>query len=199
MRRRPARNDEGAVLILVLIFVIVVTFSIFGLITFGGTGIKDATSLKGQRSLEYGADGATTAAIQAVRYSYDTFNNPQPQGCMPDGATLALPEPNTTSITIAEDGSNYAFVTDCIAGLPSAVPQYTRVVTFYTCLYNSSNPSVPCTSNDAVVAATVDFEDTSQSDLDECSAPVTTGGTFSTATCGTGETISTWVVQTADN
>jgi hypothetical protein len=184
-----ARGDGGAVLILVLIFVIVMSISVLGLLTFGGTGITNATNLQGQRSLEYGADGATTSAIQAVRYSYDAFNNPQPTGCLPDGATLALPD-TTPSITI----NNVAFMVECIAGLPSTIPQYTRVITFYACVLQSS-----CSASNAIIAATVDFEDVSQTDLDECAAPVTSGAPFNTTTCGTGETISSWVVETADN
>src|SRR5579872_4413222 len=72
--RSSTDNEGGAVLLLALIFVIVVTLSIFGLITFGGTGILNAANLQGQRSLEFAADGATTAAIQAVRYSNYQFN-----------------------------------------------------------------------------------------------------------------------------
>jgi hypothetical protein len=196
MRRiRTGSDEEGAILILALIFVIIVTLSIFGLITFGGVGILNATNLQGQRSLEYAADGATTASIQSVRYSYYNFSNdPQPVDCLPDGAVLTLPPNPTTGIsqsTTADmpiDGDD--MVVDCIAGLPdSSVPQYTRIVTFYACL----QAVAPCTANNSIVAATVDFEDTSATGVDQCT------GATAVSTCGVGETISSWVVDRADD
>jgi hypothetical protein len=191
---RTYKEEDGAVLILALVFVLVVTLSIFGLITFGGTGILNATNLQGQRALEYAADGATSASIQAVRYSYFSFSNPQPVDCLPDGAVLTLPlnaSTNTYESTTADIAINGDDITvDCIAGLPdSTVPQFTRVVTFYACLQTVA----PCTANNSVVAATVDFEDYSPAHVDQCVNATTT------ATCGTGEVISTWVVETANN
>jgi len=180
MSVHPTRDEGGAVLILALVFVIIVTFSVFGLITFGGVGIKNTTGLSGQRSLEYAADGATTTAIQAVRYSYLSFNNSQPMSCLPDGAELSLPD-NASPVTINGD----AMSVDCIAGLSASWP-VTRVVTFYACLQGS------CTANNAVVAATVDFEDVSSTGASQCSAAVLT-------TCGVGEVITNWLVRNADD
>jgi hypothetical protein len=189
-----SKDESGAVLLLALVFILIVTFSILGLITFGGTGIKDAASLEGQRSLEYAADGATTAAIQAVRYSYYTFSNttdnPQPQECLPNGASFSLPD-SAPPMTI----NGVPMMVDCIAGLPSSsTPQFTRVITFYAC--TASN----CSASNAVVAATVDFEDVNANanGVDECSPPPVGGGPFETTTCGMGETIQTWDVQTAN-
>jgi hypothetical protein len=189
MELHRMHNDEsGAILILALVFVLVVTLSIFGLITFGGTGILNATNLQGQRSLEYAADGAASASIQAVRYSdFLVVNpdNPQPVDCLPDGTVFTAPS-TTADIVINGD----AMVVDCITGPPdSAVPQFTRVITFYACL----QADAPCTANNSVVAATVDFEDVSTSGVDQCL------NATNTATCGIGEVISSWVVETADN
>lgn len=193
---RTTNDEDGAVLILALVFVLVVTLSIFGLITFGGTGILNATNLEGQRALEYAADGATSASIQAVRYSYFSFskNTPQPVDCLPDGAVLTLPlnpSTNTNESTTADMAINGDDITvDCIGGLSdSTVPQFTRVVIFYACLQTVA----PCTTNNSVVAATVDFEDYSPTHVDQCVSAT------DTATCGTGEVISSWVVETADN
>jgi len=191
---RRSSDEGGAILILALVFVLIVTLSIFALITFGGVGILNATNLQGQRSLEYAADGATSASIQAVRYSYYPFTNPQPVDCLPDGTVLTLPfnhstntyESTTSDITI--DGEN--ITVDCIAGQPDpSGAQFSRVVTFYACL----QAAAPCTANNAVVAATVKFEDVSQAGVDQCLSAT------DTSTCGTGEVISSWVVQTANN
>lgn len=192
MSRSTEQGEEGAILILALVFVIIVTLSIFGLITFGGVGILNSTNLKGQRSLEYAADGATTAAIQAVRYSPFYFSNPQPEDCLPDGAVLSLPNnggfaSSTPSITI--DG--VSMTVDCIEGITAtSTPQFTRVVTFYACL---ASLGVPCTAINSIVTATVDFEDVTLTGVEQCSSAT------QTSTCGTGEVINSWVVQTAND
>jgi len=194
---RPIRghdDEDGAILILALIFVIIVTLSILALITFGGVGILSASNLQGQRSMEYAADGATTASIQAVRYSSYSFGNAQPVDCLPDGAVLTLalnPTTNMYQSTTAEMSINgNDMVVDCISGLPvQSVPQFTRVVTFYACL----RANAPCTANNSIVAATVDFEDVSSAGVNLCTSATVA------STCGTGEVISSWVVQTADN
>jgi hypothetical protein len=193
---RPHDDESGAVLILALIFVLVVTLSIFGLITFGGVGILNSTNLQGQRSLEYAADGATSAAIEAVRYSDDSFHDYRPEDCLPDGAVLTLVTDPSTNPPLGESTTSQmsidgdAMMVDCITGLPnSSVPQFTRVVTFYACLQTAA----PCTANNSIVAATVDFEDVSSAGVDDCLSST------DSSTCGSGEVISSWVVQTSDN
>jgi len=178
------RDEGGAILILALIFVIIVTLSIFGLITFGGTGILNAANLKGQRSLEFAADGAATAAIQAVRYSNYTFSQTGIADCLPDGAILN-PATDTQSLTI----NNVTMWVDCAATqLPSSQPSVSRAIIFYAC-----QVATGCSGSNATVVATVYFDDTSPSGLNECSPPT------ETATCGSGMTIDSWVVETANN
>jgi hypothetical protein len=193
MSNSETRSEDGAILILALIFMLIVSFAIYGLVTFGGVGILNATNLKGQRSLEYAADGAVTAAIQAVRYSPDTFSNPQPVSCLPDGAVLQLTSDNDEASSTASMKINgVPMAVDCIAGLASATPQFTRVVTFYAC--SQTNGPELCVAGNSVVAATVDFEDVTSSGVDQCSASTNT-----LVTCGVGEEIATWAVQTANN
>jgi hypothetical protein len=188
----PAGGEGGAILILALVFILLISLSVLGLLTFGGNGIKDATSLQGQRSLEYAADGATTAAIQAVRYSYYAFNGPPttntnftnaPGDCLPDGAVLTLPD--TASMTI--DGVTMTVTcTGALYTIPTP-QQNTRVITFYACLQGS------CTSSNAILAATVAFQDLSPGGIYGCyDAPDST-------TCGTGVVIQSWTFETANN
>lgn len=191
--RAGARCDEeGAILILALIFILIVSLSIFGLVTFGGVGIKNTVNLKGQSSLEYAADGATEAAIQAVRYSYQSFSVPAwpPEDCLPDGAVLQ--EPGDT-VTMTIDGDDMAV--DCVATiLPSGStprPQ-DRIIAFYACLQTGAGAPATCYSSNAVVSATIDFEDVSPAGIHECSATNTT-------TCGLGVAVVSWDVQTANN
>jgi hypothetical protein len=178
--RTCKQDDDGAILILALVFILLIALSVLGLLTFGGTGIKDAASLQGQRSVEYAADGATTAAIQTVRYSYEAYDgNTNPAGdCLPTGSTIMIPE----------DGVNYTLTVDCSGTLEAAPTpqQYTREVSFYACMQSS------CSESNAIVAATVDFQDLSSvTGVDGCDSS-------DTSTCGTGMVISDWIVKNID-
>lgn len=188
--KRVGRPEDGAILILALVFILIVSLSTLGLITFGGVGLKDATSLQGQRSLEYAADGATEAAVQAVRYSSLAFSYP-PVDCLPDGAILTMPD----SVTMTINGD--LMVVDCAATvLPSNLPArpLDRVIAFYACPLNALIGTPPtCFSGNAVVAATIDFQDVSPSGVHQCSSA------SGSATCGTGVATISWVVQNADN
>jgi hypothetical protein len=188
---RIDHSEDGAILILALVFILIVTVSVFGLITFGGVGIKNAVNLKGERSLEYAAAGATEAAIQAVRYSDLSFSYP-PVDCLPDGAVLSTTPPDTVTMTI----NNLTMVVDCATTVwPSSYqprPQ-DRIVALYACLQSSLVGSTPCGSGNAIISATVDFQDVSSGGIYDCSSA--TG----TATCGTGVAILSWVVQNADS
>jgi hypothetical protein len=175
------RREEGAILLLALVFILLISLSVLGLLTFGGTGIKDAASLQGQRSLEYAADGAVTAAIQSVRYSSNFFsvvNSSPTSDCLPNGAL---------SMSIDND----AMVVGCSGALSLPVPQQkNRVVSFYACLgtANAATGATTCSSNNSIVAATVDFQDISSTGLYDCPDVAGPG------TCGTGITIVSWVV-----
>lgn len=185
------RPEDGAILILALVFILIVSLSIFSLITFGGVGTKNAVNLRGQRSLEYAAEGVTEAAIQAVRYSNDAFTYP-PVDCLPNGAALSEPG---DSVTMTINGEQ--MVVDCAASaLPANSPSrpQDRVVAFYACPVATLTGTPPaCFPSNAIVAATVDFQDVSSAGVYQCSS--STGN----ATCGTGVAIVSWVLQTADN
>ena len=172
-------SQEGAILILALVFVLLIAFSVLGLLTFGGTGITDATSLQGQRALQYAADGAVTASIQSVRYTsnyYAVVNQEPTTDCLPNGAT---------SMTL--DGDQ--MTVGCTGTLALPVPQQnTRVITFYGCLGSATGTASPCLSSNAIIAATVDFQDISSSGFYDCSDPA------DSLTCGTGMTMANWVV-----
>jgi len=73
-RTPDSRDDAGAVLILALVFIIVIAVVVLALVNLSGNDLLNTSNLKKQRSLEYAADGATTAAVQAVRNSYLAYN-----------------------------------------------------------------------------------------------------------------------------
>jgi hypothetical protein len=180
-------SQEGAILILALVFILLISFSVLGLLTFGGTGITDATSLQGQRALQYAADGAVTASIQSVRYSsnyYDVVDQEPTTDCLPGAAN------GVTSMTL--DGDQVTV--GCTGTLALPVPQQnTRVITFYACLGSATGTASPCVYSNAIVAATVDFQDISSSGFYDCSDPA------DSLTCGTGMTIANWVVLNSNS
>ena len=95
------RDDSGASLILALVFVVVAALSVGGLLTFSGGSLLDTAQLKAQRGLEYGADGATEIALQAVRYRPAYF---------PTGPADCL---GTPTVTVKEDTATFAFAVYC--------------------------------------------------------------------------------------
>jgi hypothetical protein len=153
------------------------------LLTFGGNGLKNAAGLQGQRGIEFAAEGATNAAIQSVRYSFNAYNvGSTPTDCLPGGTTMPIPEGSVS----------YQMEVDC-AGTLNVAPtpvQYTRVVTFYAC---QTIQVLPCTQNDAIVTATVNFQDLSATGVDACYDLLDTG------TCGEGMVISSWNVRYIDS
>lgn len=187
-RRSSSENESGAALLLALIFVIVMSVTLLAIVNFAGDALINTANLKGQRSLEYAADAATDAAIQAVRYSYYAFDGTtNPSGdCVPDGTVLILPDTATMPAVNGETMTvNCSGVInhDPVTHQPA---QNTRTVTFTTC------EQATCTPRSAIVVATVIFQDYSAAGIYKCtSAP-------DSATCGTGDIIQSWIEQTAN-
>lgn len=169
-RRSSVPDERGAVLILAMVFVLIVSISILALLSLGGNSLLNTANLQSQRSIEYSADGAADAAVQAVRYSFDAYTTSG--DCLPSGIT---------AMTI----SGVSTTVDC-SGSTSAYSAQTRVVNFYACQHAT------CTSGNATVEAQVTFDDYSATGAYACS-------TSSTTTCGTGVTIDNWTVETATN
>ncbi len=175
-------GEGGAVLVLALIFVIIMAVSLLAVVNLGGDALRNTANLKGARSLEYAADAATDAAVEAVRYSYYAFDGVNNNtGCVPDGAVLTVPDsasmPSINGITMNVTCS----------GVPVATPpaQNTRTVTFYACQQGLGS----CTAGNSALVAQVVFQDYSAVGIYSCSS--STGS----ATCGTGEVIQSWLMR----
>lgn len=87
-RRLAARDESGAALILALVFLVVASLALVGLLVFSGTQIVNTSNLKKQRGLEYAGSAATQIAIQGVRYSANYYGSlpgspePAPKNCL---------------------------------------------------------------------------------------------------------------------
>lgn len=166
--RRAIRSDEGAILILALVFMIVVALMLVALVSFAGNDLTNTSNLLQQQALEYGAQGATNVAIQTVRYSDNSYQ------------TLAsCLSPNSAIPT----GTNApAVYVSCQSVLPlPSNSGASREINFYACLSKSG-----CSATNYVVWATVDFVDGA------------TCATGSISTCGTPESVKSWLVRNAN-
>jgi Tfp pilus assembly protein PilX len=188
------RHDEGAVLLLTLIFVVVIALVLLALVSLSGNDLMNTANLQSQRASEYAADSAVDAAMQAVRYSYYAFNGAPPAGtnragddCLPDGTAFVNPDQNTANLPInGVNGVKTYWTVDC-TGSVNEHSQNTRVITFYACTQSS------CSSANAIVTAVVAFQDYSTANVYDCdSAP-------NVATCGTGVVIQSWTVRNANS
>ncbi|HUA94959.1 MAG TPA: hypothetical protein VMB82_05475 [Acidimicrobiales bacterium] len=175
MGPRRTRGEDGATLLLALIFMVAVGLILTAILSLSGNDLANTSNLLSQQSLEFSAGGAVNAAIENVRYDPVAFASPG-QNCLP-GASVQLSYKLPISV-------------DCVSvrnptpPAPQAfVPPVTREVTFYACV----TASCPATSTKNVVTATVDYVD-----QPTCSST-------STSTCGSQFSIKSWLVDTADN
>ncbi|WP_030436754.1 hypothetical protein [Actinoplanes subtropicus] len=96
MKRR--QDDEGAVLILVLLVISVVAVVLGALLSFADTSLRTTINLRGQASTGADADGAVQAAINNIRNSTSTASG----NCFGSSNTLSLPSfDGTTSAAVA--------------------------------------------------------------------------------------------------
>ncbi|MFI5036642.1 MAG: hypothetical protein ACHQFZ_10615 [Acidimicrobiales bacterium] len=128
--RRSADSESGAILILALAFIIVVSVTVAALSTWALNSLNNTTKFNSARALDYAAGGATQIAIQSMRYTplvgtvqspgY-TLNASPPSYCWGNGPKSTAPAINGITISV--------FCTT-IENLASSS---TRVVTFYAC------------------------------------------------------------------
>lgn len=184
-----SRDEDGAVLLLALVFIVVIAVVLSSLLTLTGNDLLNSSNLRTQRSVEYAADGAADAAVQAVRYSESAYMG-APQACLPSTPPAGSP----SSITIGEASNPGVQITvDCGNGARSrrsclsrtVLPCVTRSVSVYACQGTGTCTS---TSPHLQLQATVGFDDYSATNVLLCSRT-------STATCGTGMAIESWLVR----
>lgn len=168
--RSLVRNEGGAVLILALVFVLIVSVSVLALLSLGGGSLLSTGNLRILRSTEYAADGAVDAAMQATRYSYNAYTTSG--NCLPNGAR---------TVTIA----GVTVMVNC-SGTLNTQSASTRVINFYACLLST------CTSGNNILSAQVTFDDYSHTGSYSCAVSTAT-------TCGTGMMINNWVVKNSSS
>jgi Tfp pilus assembly protein PilX len=120
---RPDRGgEEGAALIIALVFILTMGLLTGVLVTLASTNLMATTNLQAQRVGQYAADGALDVAVQTVRY-------------MSPGATLTnCGSKAVVAVAIPTSGSNQDVTVYCgTAALGGA-----RQVTFWACPTSAS-------------------------------------------------------------
>jgi Tfp pilus assembly protein PilX len=173
IRRSTTSREDGAVLVLALVFMIVIALVLLGVVTLSGNDLLNTSNLLNQQSLEYRSSGAMRVAIQTVRYTNTTF--PSPPGSCFSSATGIRVGQNSPPVYV-----------DCSTVPLSKLPANTgvsREVNLYAC----GTSSTSCSSLNYTVWATVDFVD----------GPTCASGSF--GACGTTESVKSWLVHNASN
>lgn len=146
MRPRGRRNqsEEGAVLLLVLFFVLGIGLSLGALVTLSATNLSATTQLKGERNIEFSADAVVDGAIQAVR---PVASSGAVCPTFPSGGSGLKVNVNTEAISAT-----------CSMGIliPSGTTTETRNVQFVACPTSTLSA---CLTN-AILIATVQYTDT---------------------------------------
>lgn len=180
-RRRAARDDRGAVLILALIYIVAVSFIVGALADWAMNDLNNTTTFDSVSQLHYALSGATEAAIHDVRFS------PIPSIPPSNGTASPITECLGGSTSISINGYNVAVYCSTVINLAQAA---TRTVTFYACQWTSSTNATSCASS-AHLTVVVAYDDypavgglllTQQCNLVVPATP-----------CGYGQTIEQWV------
>jgi len=146
-------SERGAILILALSFIIVVSVIVAALSTWAINSLNNTTNFNTARSLDYAASGATEIAIQSIRYTplVGSVQNPSgtivplgPSWCWGSGPTSTAPAINGITITV------------WCSTVENLASSSTRLVTFYAC--RSSTTESVCI-NRPVLQAEVSFND----------------------------------------
>lgn len=151
-RRNAWPDEEGASLVIALVFTIAIAFVILSLIRLTGTNLINSANLQIDRSTEYSADGVVDGGIQMIRtYTGDTV------------AKCAA-----GSIFAPSGGiNNFDVVAYC--GNVSA-PKNERVVTFEAC--SSSNTNFTSCEANSLLEAVVTIVDVNCPTLTTCTPSI---------------------------
>lgn len=189
LRRTKRADDEtGALLILALVFILVISVIAGSLTTWVTNDLNNTGSFDSALSYESAANSAVEVAIQYVRYNFagQTLNAVPPQPCW------------TTAPSVSQEPFNGQTVSVWCTTNWSPLSPNTRVVTFYACRSNFSGTPLLVDMNTAATAcalnpmlqAVIAFDDyPSTIGASNCPPGSLVGGTN---TCGTTLTIRSW-------
>jgi hypothetical protein len=181
--RRPKRADDetGALLILALIFILVISVIAGALTSWVTNDLNNTPKFDSALAFESAASSAVEVALQHVRYYFDvqTLNAAPPQPCW------------TTSPTMSQESFNAQAVSVWCTTNWSPLSANTRVVTFYAC--PSTTTATACALAPSLQAV-IDFDDYPNTISASNCLP---GNGGPSSTCGTTLTIQSWAFGVA--
>lgn len=187
--RRTTRADDesGALLILALVFILVISVIAGALTRWVTNDLNNTNKFDSALSIETAANNAVELALQNVRYNFasQTLNAVPPQPCW------------TTSPSVSQVTFDAQTVSVWCTTNWSPLSSNTRVVTFYVCQSNFSGTPTLGDMNTAATAcalnpllqAVIAFDDFPNT-ISASNCPPNSGG--SSSTCGTTLTVQSW-------
>jgi hypothetical protein len=170
-RREDVRHpsgDQGSILILALVFLLVTSLTVYTIATLAGNSLLDATKFNQASALDYATSGAVQIEAQNMRYVYQSsvtnFYN-----CTP------LP----SSQTYLPSVSVYCSVLD------QPTTAASRTVTFDSCAASVSAANCQAAP---YLQAVISFDDYNLNGTNSCTSSLI-------ATCGTSMSITGWQVE----
>jgi hypothetical protein len=197
--RVPVEDEQGAVLLLALLFMVLAATLIAGLASWSTNDIKNAGNLKSSRIAMYAAGSAIQVAAWNQRYTIPTATSAQmcpnqpPSGTGTSTDPFTLPD-NPASTVLSQ--SVYVWCGPLSTSL-TASNGWTRQLTMYAYPVGSpactptGAPTSCDTSKAPLIKAQVSFNDFDPSFNETC-IPGKSG-----STCGYGMTFDSWVVAPA--
>ncbi len=187
-RRTDGRSESGAIIVLALIYILIVSLTVGALITWVMNDLRNTTNFQNSSSLRYAVTSATDAAIQSIRYVPIPSTTPT-QGVATPVSYCWSPY---TVINGSTDASELS-VDGYTIGVWCSTTEYlassdTRDVMLYACQVDQEATGAAC-ENDPYLTAEVAVDD----------YPAGGGPTFSAQcntlgdSCGAGTTLENWV------
>ena len=182
--QKPAPREEGAVLMLALVFLVAVSLVILSLVQLAGNNLVATVQFNNALTTKSWANSVADVALQNVRYNFvkntiNPVNQSSPVPCWGSSATASLAN--------SSNGSTLTMDAWC-ATQWNPFSSATRVTTLAVCLDGVSAAACANRPLLEVVAAFNDYPN--QFGPANC-LPGTTQS--ATSTCGTGMTIESWI------
>jgi hypothetical protein len=144
------------VLILALVYIISISLVVGALASWAMNDLNNTTVFKSVSQLHYSATSVTNVAIQSIRYYPIPTSVPTgasaPAPCWAPTAAPSVVSPPVDNFNVAVWCSTVESLNNLLPGL------YTRIVTFYACLYSAEPSGAQCKSN-PLLTAVVGYDD----------------------------------------
>jgi len=169
MGRIATRDEDGAVLLLAVIFVLVISLILVALVSLSGNDLLDTSNLITQQNTQYAASGAADVALDNVQHSDLALpaSPGAPANCLPTSPLTPL-SGGPQMVANCSYGPTQGYGPWNVQG--SVYGPYTRQLYIYVCPFPSSSCGSGGTSAPAVTAVIelVDGPTCSPTSVAEC-------------------------------